>query len=291
MQQYDIATKVLMESCRDEIIHHLLDLPVRESVLLEPLPQETASLKRSDFPVMMTDENGQKGLVIIEVQTEWKRSVPLNLIDYRTRYLLKHDVKATSVVLLLRPSGAATDLYEDDEIRFRFRLIRIYDLEARDFIEGGPVCMLPFVPLMKGGAEALDQAEAIIYGSEKTRPEKADMLTTMAILSGLISRDMPAKLVARRKDIMIESAAYEIIKKEGFIEGMERGMEQGMERGMGKGARGMILKMLEVKFPDMDEDIRRKIQEIENIEQLNSLAEIVILASNPEEVIREVERK
>ncbi len=275
MQQYDIATKVLMESCRDEIIRHLLELPVRESVLLEPLPQETASLKRSDFPVMMTDKKGQKSLVIIEVQTEWKRSIPLNLIDYRTRYLLKHDVKATSAVILLRPSGAATDFYEDEEFRFRFRLIRIYDLEARHFIEGGPVCMLPFVPLMKGGAEALDQAEAIIYGSERSRPEKADMLTTMAILSGLISRDMPAKLVARRKDIMIESAAYEMIKREGIEEGVHES----------------IKKMLDVKFPNMDADIRRKIQQIDDPDRLNSLIEVIILASNPEEVIREVERE
>ncbi|OAG27529.1 hypothetical protein [Thermodesulfatator autotrophicus] len=40
-----------------------------------------------------------------------------------------------------------------------------------------------------------------------------DLLTGMAILGGLISPEIPLKLVQWRRDIMIESAAYGIIKK------------------------------------------------------------------------------
>jgi hypothetical protein len=45
MQQYDIATKVLIESCRDEIIREFIGIDVRDTRLVEELPQETASLK------------------------------------------------------------------------------------------------------------------------------------------------------------------------------------------------------------------------------------------------------
>jgi len=215
MQQYDIAAKALIDACRDDIIRYLMDLPVSNSRLMDPLPQETVSMKRSDYPIMITDDAGREQLIVIEIHTEWRRAVPLNLLDYRVRYLLKHDVEAITCVLLLRPSGSATDRYEDREVRFRYRLVKIYELDARAIVSEGPLCMLPFVPLMKGGAEHLDEAETLIYGSERTRPEKADMLTSMAILSGLISADIPARLISRRKDIMIESAAYDIIKKEG----------------------------------------------------------------------------
>jgi hypothetical protein len=44
--------------------------------------------------------------------------------------------------------------------------------------------------------------------------KKAGILTSMAILSGLVSAELPARLIARRKDIMIESAAYEIIESD-----------------------------------------------------------------------------
>ena len=36
----------------------------------------------------------------------------------------------------------------------------------------------------------------------------------MALLSGLVSKDMPRRLLSRRRDIMMESVAYEMIKKE-----------------------------------------------------------------------------
>ena len=57
------------------------------------------------------------------------------------------------------------------------------------------------------------------------------MLTSMAILSGLISPELPARLIARRKDIMIESAAYDIIKKEGYAEGRTTGLQEGLQKG------------------------------------------------------------
>ncbi|MFP4308839.1 MAG: hypothetical protein ACOC98_03745 [Thermodesulfobacteriota bacterium] len=232
MDGYDIATKVLLDTCRDDIIRYLLGIPVRESRILDPLPQETVSVKRGDFPVMMTDESGGRELVVLEVYTDWKWTIPLHLMDYRARYMLQHKVQAISCVILFRPSAAATDLYEDREIRFQYRLIKIYEMDAAQVVAEGPLCMLPFVPLMRGGEAALDEAEALIYDSERSRPEKGDMLTSMAILSGLVSPDMPAKLVSRRKDIMVESAAYDIIKREGVAEGAKKTAKNLIELGI-----------------------------------------------------------
>ena len=172
MQQYDIATKVLIESCRDEIIHHFVGINVKESALIEKLPHETVSVKRSDFPVLVTDDNGITRLVILEVQTVWNRKVPLNLLDYRTRYLLSHEVEAISCVLLLRPSSSATDFYKDNEVRFKYRLVKIYEMDGRETVTGGPLCLLPFVPLMKHGPEVVDGADMLIYDSELPRAKR-----------------------------------------------------------------------------------------------------------------------
>ena len=54
--QYDIAAKVLIEKCREEILRRFLGLSVTESTILESAPQETVSVKRSDFPILVTDE-------------------------------------------------------------------------------------------------------------------------------------------------------------------------------------------------------------------------------------------
>ena len=58
---------------------------------------------------------------------------------------------------------------------------------------------------------------------------KSDLLTGMAILSELVSQSWPMRLIERRRDIMIESAAYEIIRQEGVKAGIEPGIEQDIE--------------------------------------------------------------
>ncbi len=70
-------------------------------------------------------------------------------------------------------------------------------------------------PLLK----VFQTAEETIYESGLGRGDKADLLTGMALLSGLLDKDLPCKLLERRRDIMMESYAYELIKKEGYEEG------------------------------------------------------------------------
>ena len=68
--EYDITAKVLIEKSHREVLQHFLGLSVLESTLLKPLPQQTATLRSSDFPLLITDEHGQRRLVLLE-GNEW----------------------------------------------------------------------------------------------------------------------------------------------------------------------------------------------------------------------------
>ena len=263
MHQYDVASKILMDTCRDDIIRHFLGIDVAESALIEELPQETVSLKRSDFPVMVKDSKGQDELLIIELETNWRPVAPLHLLDHRTRYQIKFDIDPTSIIILLKPSGTADNVYQNSEVRFTFRLIKIFEMDARDIIDNGPVCLLPFVPLMKGGEALLTEADDLIYGSERTRIQKADLLTSMAILSGLVSENLPAQLINRRKDMMIESAAYDIIKQDGI--------EEGMRKGMILDAREMLIEVIQTRFSTVPDEVAEMVAKISDRTALKSL--------------------
>jgi len=64
----------------------------------------------------------------------------------------------------------------------------------------------------------LPRADNLIYQNELPGKEKADLLTSMAILSGIVSKERLVQLINRRKDIiMIESAEYDIVKQDGMI--------------------------------------------------------------------------
>uniref|UniRef100_A0A7C4VQZ5 Rpn family recombination-promoting nuclease/putative transposase n=1 Tax=Desulfatirhabdium butyrativorans TaxID=340467 RepID=A0A7C4VQZ5_9BACT len=173
-------------------------------------------------------------IVLLELKSSWEKDSLLQVLEYRIRNLLKFHLPITSCILLLKPCSDATDCYEDHEVRFQIRLLRVYEFDAREIVQRGLTCMMPFVPLMRHGRELLYKAEEMIYHSSMNRRDRADMLTSMAILSGLISDSLPIEIIRRRRDIMIESAAYDIIKREGYEEGMEKGLEKGLERAIRK---------------------------------------------------------
>jgi hypothetical protein len=118
--------------------------------------------------------------------------------------------------------------------KFCFRL-------AREAYEGHPWdCMKNRernVPLMAG---RWLKKRMLLFMKVRCPAMIADILTVMAILSGLVSKKLPQLLVSKRRDIMIESAAYDIIKEEGLREGREEGLKQGLQEG--------ILEILEIRF-------------------------------------------
>ncbi len=282
---YDIALKELLRHCSRAILEHLVGLPVQESELLQ-VPQETTSVRRSDFPLRVVTADGEELLVLVELQARWERHLPLRLLEYRARHMRREDLDALTVVLLLRPGGKVQEVYQDREVRYQYRVVRVYEADAREVVEHGPVCLLPLVPLMRGGEALADEADRRIYESDLDRATRADMLTVMAILGGLVSAELPRKLLMRRRDIM-ESAAYELIKEEGRIEGLREGLEkgraegraeglrEGLERGLEKGrAEGLlegILLGLELKFGAEGLRAFTKVRHIEDVGVLEVL--------------------
>ena len=83
-------------------------------------------------------------LVELEVQSAWEWEAPFRLLEYRCRHILRERLTdALSCVLLLRPSRVATDLLEDAEVRYRYRLVRVYELDAAPVVQTPIVNLLP----------------------------------------------------------------------------------------------------------------------------------------------------
>ena len=212
--QYDIASKVILTHCRGPVLRELCGLKVKESELIEIRPQETASVRRSDFVLRALFEDNKERLVLLEFITAWKKYLPLRTLETRCRHQLQEEVEIITVMIELRRCGGVRDYFRDNEVEFRYKVIKLYELKAEEIIRKGLRCLYPFLPLMEGGKDFIDEAEKGIYEGEGSREYKSDLLTGMAIFGGLVSEEIPMKLIQRRRDIMIESAAYEIIKRE-----------------------------------------------------------------------------
>lgn len=278
MGSYDAAVKVILGHCRQAALEYFLGLQVEGSEILE-LPQETATFRRSDFPIRVRTSDGRVFVVLLEVQSRWEHDLPLRLLEYDARYRLKTGLSVLPAVLLLTPSRAVVEKFEDGGLRYAFRVISLAAMDAREVLEKGDPCLFPFVALMKGGVEVFDEAERSLTDALPAGPERADLLTCMALLSGLVSRELPQRLLSRRKDIMMESVAYEMIKKEGY----EEGLQQGLQQGMLANAREMVLEALAERFGLIPRDLEERIMAIDSRRQIKELLRHALRAQSLDE--------
>ena len=286
--RYDVASKRLVEIGKEAILRWLLDIDVESAELIEEIPRETISLRRSDFPLLVRDKEGNERVVLIEFQTRWEPKLPLRLLEYLVRFKLKYDLPVFPVVLLFKEHKGASGVYEDESIRFEFRLVKLWEIDGRELVEKGDVRLLPFVPLTRCGREEVLEADRRIYNSELERSIKSDLLTALAIFAGLKSGELMKELFERRRDIMIESPAYELIKREGFEEGIQRGIEIGIERGMLEDAKEMVLRAYRVRFGAVPRDIEEGISRMRSRATLASLLEVAITCKDPDEFREEL---
>jgi len=87
--RYDVAAKVVLSRCKSAVLSLLCGLPVTSASLLEARPQETASLRRSDFVFRATFEDGTERLILLEFLSYWKPLVPVRTLECRCRHLLE----------------------------------------------------------------------------------------------------------------------------------------------------------------------------------------------------------
>ncbi|MBF0507784.1 MAG: hypothetical protein HQK57_02530 [Deltaproteobacteria bacterium] len=261
--QYDVSFKFLFEKCAPQIIRQLVGIPVVESDSVEPLPTETVSLRRSDAAFRVTDENGNQEIVLLEIQTNWEEDVPKRLLEYRSRYLVKCKEKITSCVLLLKPTSGAVGHYEDNEISYRFRLIRVYEFDAEKIISSGVTCLLPLVPIMRHGLDLLPGADQLVYESPLPLQDKVDLLSAMTAFTGLVSKELAQELFSRRRDLIMESYAYELFKKEGFDEGKKEGTTITAQED--------IIKIIQVRLGLISGSMETTIHSLDEPEKLSQL--------------------
>lgn len=108
------------------------------------------------------------------------------------------------------------------------------------------------------------------------------MLVGMAILSGLVSKELVQRLIAKRKDIMIESVAYDLIKQEGYQEGVETGTRAGRRQTFIYGLRIM----LNMKFGRDGLQMMPRLETIDDPDLLQQIVDKIPTANTPADLLR-----
>lgn len=100
-QHYDVATKVLMDKAAGPMLETFLGIQATDIELIDELPQESVSLKRSDYILRVIDAEGEARIVLWKFLSQWRRNAVLNLCDYTVRAFMKYNLPMQPVIFLL----------------------------------------------------------------------------------------------------------------------------------------------------------------------------------------------
>ena len=223
--KYDIATKRLLELNAKAILQEICGIDLKKAKLID-LPQEVFTAKMIDSPFSIEIEGKEKFILLLEWQTVWRKEKLHDLLAYRALLLKKYKLPVKTVMVLFKKHGKAQNFYKDNEVSFRFDLVKLYELEAVPFLEkiekGKDMELSPFIPLMKGGLKMLDKALGVLLGPKKEK-QSADLLTALFLFTSLVNKDKANLLRSKIMSVTTESPAYQWIKEEGREEGREEG--------------------------------------------------------------------
>jgi len=243
MRRYDASCRYLAEH-HPEALLALVRLPGQVTVT-RALPPDVTTPNYVTDAVLPLRWNGQELILHVEFETEAKRTLPQRIFWYNAALAAKYRRPIYSVAVCLtrrrRPPADAYEFVFPDGRRHRleYRVVRLWEEDARSALAVAPPGVLPFSVLMKGAdARTLREAVQRIEEREPEAETRENLLTVLFVFAGLrFSRRLITTIV--RRDKMRESVTYRDILREGaqsgFAKGHKRGLKQGLGEGLGQG--------------------------------------------------------
>ncbi len=290
--KYDITVKFIAGRGKESIYRFLQKRGAAYLELLESLPQELPDIKKGDFILKVTTHDGKEEIHIWEFKTRWNPRDVENLMVYTLRARQTYKLSVKPVMFLFLPSESASGHYKDDQFQFEFELVKMWEEDGNEILDTDDFYLYPFLPLMAGNENMIWEAEKKLYNSELNNEEKIDLLTAMTIFAGLKDLKISQRLYQRRRDIMLESYAYELFREDAIKnvgeeykqKGLAEGLAEGRKEGRKEGLQEAIKLGLELKFGNNGIALIPRVQSLDSLEKLENLLSVLRTADKIHEV-------
>ena len=265
-KKVDIGSKRLISLAPDNWVQWVTqrkDIRVKEFI-----SSEFQWISR-DNDVLIKAENPEgEFLILNELQLRYNEKVPLRMTAYialaRERYnlpiypvlinILPH-VKTPNIPNFYQQEFMGMKSYQD------YRVINLWEIEASLVFAENLSSLLPFVPILKGGAEETIVREAVIKLRENEQLRDLEPLLSF-FASFVLEIPIVQQIMRWDMTVLRESPWYNEILK------------QGLQQGEQQGEANLIIRQLSKRFGNLDPAIASQIRQL-SISQLETLGESI----------------
>ncbi|MGH9843537.1 MAG: hypothetical protein ACREEM_32770 [Blastocatellia bacterium] len=266
---YDQTGKYLSDHDPIGFLRLIGAIESEENVTIEIVERELITPSRAvDRLYRVTDARGTR-LTHGEIQTRWKGAVPPRVADYGARIYLLTGELVESYVLLLTNNPAPPHDPPAAEIRVGdlfiskgYRLIKLWELDASEWLASQRPYLLPFVPLMRGGeAHLADVANTLCRLPDEH--QRKELSAYFAIIGGLRYDRNIISDVLKEATMLIPR---EDLRESSVVQGW---LEEGREEGRASAVYEMVRRAANRYFPNLV--IGPDLERITNLDALEDL--------------------
>lgn len=287
-QPYDSSLKSLLEGQVVEVLSHLVpevevDEELNDEVLKPPLRADRVYRGRYQ---------GQICIVQIELETGADRGMAYRLLEYYGILLRKYRNKPVISVVIypfrtsIPESPLRVFVGREEILAFHFRVIALWELSAKYFLDKGAVSIYALLPTMQDATyyvlrQALDEMKQWHGDNSRRLAEQILWFGTFLQRSDMVSPEDKEKVEEHLSmfDSLLEENRF-VRKKaaEAEARGRAEGRAEGKVEGKAEALRQVIIKAVDARFPSLTILAQQKVETISELGTLQNLIVQVMMA-------------
>ncbi len=236
----------------------------------------------------------------LEVQADTDRDIVYRLLVYHAALLYDHKLPVISIVIYLFrsqvPSPPLQVMSQEDVLLiFHYRLLCLWDVDARPYVEAHEIGIYTLLPAMKNADEQL-LLQAIDELIEYYRDSEAALARRLLWLGTILRRSDTVRLPEKQRLEARLSTFEHLLEQDDFVrrqralgeaQGKAIGEAQGKTIGTLQTTRQLLLALVTQRFPALGTLAQQRIAQVNNVAALTDAFTHIAVASD-EQTVRSI---
>ena len=275
-QKSDIGSKRLISLSPNQWVRWLTDN--RDLTVREILSSEFQWVAREN-DVLLKVYSPQDGefLLLNELQLRYSPKMPQRIRAYAALAEERYNLSVYPVLINILPisnTQVIPNFYHSEIMGMMahqdYRVINLWEVEANLVFEQKLSALLPFVPILKNGANETTVRRAVqLLRADEQLQELEPLLSFFA--SFVLEIPLVQQIMRWDMSILRESPWYQEILKEG----LEKGLQQGLQQGLRQEGVNLVLRLIRRRFGTVSSTTQTQIEGL-SIPDLENLAEALL---------------
>ena len=301
-QPYDSSIKAILNEDAPAILPLLL--PGVE--VLEVLDVEILRSPMRADRVYRVLYRGKPHIFHLEFQASRDDKMAFRLAVYHTELLQKYELPIISMVVYLFKTIVITSPLQEfsgteELLRFNFRVLPLWDMDGRPYVEQHKVSMYTLLPMMQNVndrmlLQAIDELIEYCKGDEAKLDRRLLWLSTFlrrAEVMPLLEKQRVQERLKMFDELLEQDEFVRKQRERGLQEGIQKGRREGLQEGIQKGLQEgqieayqtILVDIVKDKFPSLEDLAQQRAAQTKQVDALREVIRMVN-AINDEKIAR-----